>query len=200
MKGEDRPKAPGGDRNGGLSDMAAWSDFLIGLRPDVAPSDNPARTVLDCLSVQDALVAELAAGLDRPEAQWPPDWKTRVSGRLPGDLTSPQLLAVMPVSRALALRATAAARCGEVGKAHEGLRILIKISKATSNEQLLGMLLDRTVAGFPPSFPYDGPEDGVSCLNWNGTCGLCTMPHRPVRDRVCSRTTPDRKGRLSGNA
>lgn len=137
-----RPKKPEGARTGVPCDMAAWSNFLIGMRPNAARSDNPARTVLECLSVQDALVAELAAGLNRPDAQWTPDWKARMSGKSPYEMASPHLLAVIPVSGALALRATAAARCGESGKAHEALQVLIKINEANTNESFfIGLLV-----------------------------------------------------------
>lgn len=146
IKAKDIPKSPGGDRSGRFSDMAAWSKCLITLRPDVTPSDNPARTVLNCLSVQDAAVAELAAGRDRPEARWTPDWQTRMSGKPPYEMTSPHVIPIMSMSKALALRATAAARCGEVGKAHEAIRILAKISKASGNEQVLGLLVASAVA------------------------------------------------------
>ncbi|MBN8456343.1 MAG: hypothetical protein J0M04_00660 [Verrucomicrobia bacterium] len=141
VSGKKRPKSLGADRSGALCDMTVWSDFLSGLRPEVSRSENPARTVLECLSVQDATVAELAAGLDRREAQWTPALKTRVAGRGPLLDSVSHLLAVQPISGALALRATAAARCGEVGKAHESIRILIRIGEASAEENLIGMLV-----------------------------------------------------------
>lgn len=139
--GKRQPQLPGVERTGALCDLTPWRDLLTRLRPEVSLSENPARTVLDCLSVQDATVAELAAGLDRPEAQWTPALKTRVAGKGPLQDSVSHLLAVKSAAGALALRSTAAARCGEVGKAHESIRILIRIGEASAEENLIGMLV-----------------------------------------------------------
>jgi hypothetical protein len=135
---------------GAREDLGAWRDWLLkaGVAKDVAQSDNPARDVLNVLSPNEPLFAELAAGLDRPYSEWTPAWRTR---ELPENLfavTMPHLTASMALNQPLPLRAKAAARLGDAAKAHQSLRIMARLSEANSNDPfLIGLLVAATSSG-----------------------------------------------------
>jgi hypothetical protein len=135
---------------GAREDLGAWHDWLLkaGVGNDVAKSDNPARDVLNVLSPNEPLFAELAEGLDRPNSEWTPAWRTR---ELPENLfavTMPHLTASMALNQPLPLRAKAAARLGDAAKAHQSLRIMARLSEANSNDPfLIGLLVAATSSG-----------------------------------------------------
>lgn len=127
-------------------DLKSVADSLRaeGSLPVPADSGHPARDLLAALSKHDAVFQELAAGLNRPKAQWTPEWKTR---DLPGMVISialPHYDAVIATQRTLALRAIAAAGVGEDGwtKAHESAQILAQLSEASLHDPfLIGLLV-----------------------------------------------------------
>ncbi len=129
---------------GKATDLKAWADWLRkeGSLPMPADSGNAARDVLAALAKHDAVVQELTAGLNRPKAQWTPEWKTR---ELPGVLFSialPHYPNSRSVNKTLSLRATAAARAGEVATAHETALIMARLNQADLNDPCsIGLLV-----------------------------------------------------------
>jgi hypothetical protein len=144
------PKLLQGPSFGTATDMKAWADWLRkdGSLPAPADSGNPARDVLAALSGNDALVSELALGLSRPESQWTPAWKTR-------DLPEPLFTILLPhygaarkLTSMLCLRSAAAARAGDAAKAHESLRIALRLNQANMDEPfLIGTLVGCAESG-----------------------------------------------------
>jgi hypothetical protein len=138
-----RPGLPNA-ASGKATDLKAWADWLRkeGSLPVPADSGNAARDVLAALAKHDAVVQELTAGLNRPKAQWTPEWKTR---ELPEDLFSialPYYSNSRNVNQTLSLRAAAAARAGEVATAHETALIMARLSQADLNDPfLIGLLV-----------------------------------------------------------
>jgi hypothetical protein len=132
------PKKKLGER----TDLKYWADALRkeGSLPASADSGNPARDVLTGLAKQDALARELAVGLDRPKAQWTPDWKT---ADLPFFLSTPlpHLTLVITASQTLRLRGIAAARAGDAARAHESALIIARLAQASLNDPFLISLL-----------------------------------------------------------
>ncbi|MBX7211983.1 MAG: hypothetical protein K1X78_27000 [Verrucomicrobiaceae bacterium] len=135
---------------GTREDLGAWRDWLLkaGFAKDVAKSDNPARDLLNALSPNEPLFAELAAGIDRPHSEWTPAWRTR---ELPENLFAvamPHYNASMTLNHPLALRAKAAARAGDAARAHQSLRIMARLSEANINDPfLIGLLVAATNSG-----------------------------------------------------
>ncbi len=131
-------------------DLKAWADWLRkeGSLTMPADSGDTARDVLVALSKHDAVFQELAAGLNRPKAQWTPEWKTR---ELPPNLFSialPDYEVARGVNRSLTLRAIAATRAGEAAKAHETALILARLSEASLNDPfLIGLLVGAADTG-----------------------------------------------------
>ena len=97
----------------------------------------------------DAVFQELTAGLNRPKAQWTPEWKTR---ELPPNLFAialPHYTSLLHLNQTLNLRAITAARTGEVAKAHESALIIARINQANFNEPcLIGLLVGVTGAKY----------------------------------------------------
>jgi hypothetical protein len=121
------------------ADLKAWADWLrkAGTQPTPPEAGNPAHDVLTALSGNDALVAELAEGLSRPESQWTPAWKTR---ELPENLASillPHLDVSRRLARMLCLRSTAAARAGDAETAQQSLLIAARLNQAGTQEPFL---------------------------------------------------------------
>jgi hypothetical protein len=135
---------------GTREDLGAWRDWLLkaGVAKDVAKSDNPARDLLNALSPNEPLFAELAAGIDRPHSEWTPAWRTR---ELPENLFAvamPHYNASMALNHPLALRAKAAAHVGDAVRAHQSLQIMARLSEANSNDPfLIGLLVAATNSG-----------------------------------------------------
>ena len=129
---------------GKRTDLNAWADWLRkeGSLPVPADSGDAARDVLAALAKHDAALQELAAGLNRTKAQWTPEWKTR---ELPENLFSvalPQYSISRGVNQTLCLRASAAARAGDVGKAHEAALMMARFCQADLNEPfIIGLLV-----------------------------------------------------------
>jgi hypothetical protein len=120
------------------TDLKAWADWLrydgsLKMPPD---SGNPARDVLAALSVDDALIGELALGMSRPESQWTPAWKTRAFPENPLALSLPYYAATQGLTHTLVLRSTAAARAGDAVKAHQSLLIAVRLNQAYIQEPL----------------------------------------------------------------
>jgi hypothetical protein len=125
-------------------DLPAWAGWLPkdGSLPVPADSSDATRDVLAALTKHDAIVQELAAGLDRPKAQWTPEWKTRALPEMLSAIAVPHYPSVMGVQVTLALRATAAARAGDPTKAHETALIIARLSEASLNDPfLIGLLV-----------------------------------------------------------
>jgi hypothetical protein len=133
------------------ADMAAWAACVRkeGPQPVPASTGNPARDVLAAFSRNDALIGELALGLNRPESQWAPALKTR---ELPKNLLMmavPHLQTVMALRAMLGLRAAAAARIGDAAKANQSLLIVARLTDAEAQEPyLIGTLDACRGAGF----------------------------------------------------
>jgi len=130
-----------GVQTGQLPDLNAWAAWLRekGL---TANSGNAARDVLEDLSYGDSVFKELVAGLDRPEAQWTPAWKTRDLPRNLFSVALPHLTEAQRLTRTLSLRCAAAARAGDGLQAHECALISARLEDATIEEPfLIGMLV-----------------------------------------------------------
>ena len=139
-KDETRPKLTNA-AFGKATDLKAWADWLRQENTQPGTSGNAARDVLAALAKHDALVRELAAGLNRPQAQWTPEWKTR---ELPEDLYSipiPHLSCRRIMNQTLCLRATAAARAVQAAMAHETALIMARLTQADLNDPTLISLL-----------------------------------------------------------
>lgn len=141
--GNDRPKF-NSQAAGKTTDLKGWAEWLRkeGSLPAPADSGNAARDVLTALAKHDKVVEELAVGLNRTRAQWTPEWKTR---ELPENLFAimlPHYQGVRKLNRTLALRGIAAARAGEVVKAHEASQIMARLTQANMNDPfLIGLLV-----------------------------------------------------------
>ena len=128
---------------GKRTDLKAWADWLRkeGALPMPADGDG-AREVLAALATHDALVQELAAGLDRPQAQWTPEWKTKSLPPFLAMVELPHYASVQALNSTLALRAIAAARTGDAAKAHETVLIIARLDQACFNDPfLIGQLV-----------------------------------------------------------
>jgi hypothetical protein len=174
---------PKGAKTGMRCDLAAWRDYFrrVGRLPDAPKPGDPAREVLEALSTQDAVVAELAAGLERPVAQWTPACKERLSMVATADLSRPHFGTVVSLCRALSLRAAAAAQAGDAKKAHEALRILIKVYEATAHETTLtGWLVSTAMTASVASAAWElcdarlGTADDFARLEE----AFCRLDHR----------------------
>ncbi len=134
---------------GNRTDLKAWADWLReeGSLPIPPDSGDAARDVLAALSKHGAVVQELAAGLNRPKAQWTPEWKTRELPEMLFAIALPHYSNMIGVNQLLALRATAFARTGNAAKAHETALIIAKLSQASLNDPfLIGLLVATTNA------------------------------------------------------
>lgn len=125
-------------------DLQAWADWLrkegsLQLPPD---SGDPAKDILTALGKHDALVSELAAGMNRPEAQWTPAWKTRALPENLFEVSLPHYSVIQELTQMLCFRSIVAARAGDAAKAHEALMIVTRINQATMREPfLIGLLV-----------------------------------------------------------
>ena len=129
---------------GKRTDFKAWADFLRkdGSFPMPADSGDGARDVLAALSKYDAIVQELAAGLNRSKTQWTPEWKTRELSELLAAIQVPHYSSVTGVNNYLSLRVAVAAHTGEVAKAHEAAQLIARFSQASMNDpMLIGLLV-----------------------------------------------------------
>lgn len=147
--GLERPaiqRKPGEDAAKHMADWAKWLREMKVAMP-VTDAQNPAREVLAALAYQDAAVAEMAEGLDRPQAQFQPAPRDR---ELPETLFAMQLphyAALMDAFGGLGLRAVAAAQAGESAKAHEAARTMARLGEAIGQEPfLIGLLVNRACA------------------------------------------------------
>ncbi|MEA3210307.1 MAG: hypothetical protein QOE70_3364 [Chthoniobacter sp.] len=133
---------------GKRADLQAWAGWLRQEGSMAVDSGDAARDVLAALSKHDAVIQELAAGLDRPQAQWTPEWKTRELPPLLPTIAIPHYSAMQGLNQTLALRATAAARAGEAAKAHETALVIARLNQACLNDPfLIGLLVGASGAG-----------------------------------------------------
>jgi hypothetical protein len=134
-----RPRQDLGVVLGKPTDLKAWADWLRkeGSLSMPAESANAAGDVLTALSQHDALIAELAAGLIRTEAQWTPPWKTCELPQNPFEIALPHYQATQHLVPTLTLRAIAAARAGDATIAHESLLIALRVARASLGDPLL---------------------------------------------------------------
>jgi hypothetical protein len=126
--------------------MAGWAKWLREMKVAMPLTDaqNPAREVLAALAYQDAAVAEMAGGLDRPYAQFQPAPRERELPEMLFSMQLPHYAALMDAFGGLGLRAVAAAHAGETAKAHEAARIMARLAEAIGQETfLLGLLVNR---------------------------------------------------------
>ena len=130
--------------SGRRTDLKGWADWLRkeGSLPMPTDSGDAAHDILAAFSKHDAIFQELAAGLNRPKAQWTPEWKTRELPRLLPSIPLPHYSNMPGVNRALVLRAVAAAHADDAAKAHETALILARFCEASLNDPfLIGMLV-----------------------------------------------------------
>jgi hypothetical protein len=138
------PSLLSGPATGQPTDMAAWAKWLRddGTLPMPAPSGNPGRDILAGFAKNDPLIAELAAGLTRPEAQWTPSWKTR---KLPEPYTAdygPYTISISKIVTMLGLRAVAEVHAGDAPTALQSMLIALRINQANmGNPFLYGALI-----------------------------------------------------------
>lgn len=126
---------------GQRTDLKRWAAWFQE-NGSTAKSGDAARDVLSALSKDDAMFEELAGGLDRPEAQWTPAWKTRVFPLNLFEVTLPHYNCAQQMNRSLALRSIAAARAGDAPQACQSAQIIARLSKACLEEpNLLGLLV-----------------------------------------------------------
>jgi hypothetical protein len=138
-----------GAHDGVRTDFSELNKYFreTGRMPDVPESADPESAMLAALRPQDALVAELAMGLSRPVARWSPALQDLHWSGFVMDMPLPHYIPMKASSGALGLRAAAAARAGEVAKAHEALHILIKMNEATAGDSLLLGVLVSSMMG-----------------------------------------------------
>lgn len=119
-------------------DLKAWAEWFRKDDSERAPAGSTdAEAILGGLSRNDAVVAELAAGLERPESQWTPAWKAR---DLPDDIfeiTLPHYHVAQSLAQMLCRRGALQARLGDAAKAHEAVRICVRINEANAKEPFL---------------------------------------------------------------
>lgn len=147
--GKARPRGSRGALFGAREDLDAIRDWLRSTGSITAGSSggDAAHEILGMLSTHDALIAELAAGLDRSDAQWTPQWRTRELPPMLFAVAMPHYSVTQTLGQFLALRATAAARAGDANKAHESMRIIGKLAQANGNDPfLIGLLVSVTNA------------------------------------------------------
>lgn len=141
---ESKPKQAAGAALGKLTDLKAWADWMRKEGSLVVPPDsgNPAKDVLAGLSKHEVVFAELAEGLDRPEARWTPEWKSR---DLPENLfvtMVPQYGAAQAVGTSLSLRSIAEGRAGDFTKAHQDILVELRLARASLEDPfLIGVLV-----------------------------------------------------------
>lgn len=118
-------------------DLKAMADWLLKAQdPQVASTGDPAKDILLMFSRHEPLFAELAAGLDRPFAQFTPEWKT---ADLPENLFSisfPHFSSGQAVCETLALRGAAAAEV-DPAKAHQSLQLILRFAEASAKDPML---------------------------------------------------------------
>lgn len=140
---DSKPRHARGAQFGVRQDMTATRDWLRGSTSSDKPAENDAaKEVLAALSAHDALISELAAGLDRPNAQWTPPWRTRELPPMLFAVAMPHYSVTQNAVQTLGVRAAAAARAGDAAKAHESMRIIAKLAEANANDPfLIGLLV-----------------------------------------------------------
>lgn len=138
-----RPDLASGATLGTPVDLEAWGLFLQGSAADqtALPSGRGAERVMAWAKPGDSFFDELAAGLERPSAQWTPPWKTRELPAVLLSATMPHYQTEMALAKTLRLRTSAAASLGEGARAVDALRIGLRLSEASFEDPFLISLL-----------------------------------------------------------
>ncbi len=138
-----RPDLASGATLGTPVDLEAWGLFLQGSAADqtALPSGRGAERVRAWAKPGDSFFDELAAGLERPSAQWTPPWKTRELPAVLLSATMPHYQTEMALAKTLRLRTSAAASLGEGARAVDSLRIGLRLSEASFEDPFLISLL-----------------------------------------------------------
>lgn len=140
-EGPPRPKLGNGLTMGQRTDLSAWTAWMKNAKVKepilLEDSGDPARDILKWMAAGDAMVQEIAKGLDRPEAQWTPAWKTRELPAMMYALEVPHFDVLNKMGTWFALRAVAAAQVGDAKVAHESLLILTRLAEATQQDPIL---------------------------------------------------------------
>ncbi len=134
-----KPKQAAGPALGKPTDLKAWADWMrqqgsLSVPPD---SGTPAKDVLAALSKHEVVFAELAAGLNRPEARWIPEWKSR---DLPENLFAievPQYGPAQAVGSSLSLHSIAEGRAGDLAMAHRDILVELRLARASFEDPFL---------------------------------------------------------------
>lgn len=112
----------------------AWLEWL-GIESE--ENANEARLLMQALELDSDLEEELAAALDRPQAQWTPHWKDRESFE-PWTLSLssclPHLLSLRGIPEFWLLRASSAAHAGDTKTALHCIRIMMRFSEASATD------------------------------------------------------------------
>lgn len=141
--GETLPAVENSAQTGKPTDLAPWIEALVG------NPDGGAGSLLEALSEQEPVLAELADALDRPEARWTPQWKERDLPAILFAISLPHYNTSQSLARGLALRTLAATEAGDVTAAHESVRILLRLAEANSEDPfLIGLLVTSSHANF----------------------------------------------------
>lgn len=122
-----------------LTDFESWAHFLRNDASFHLPEDtgDAARDLLAGLAKDDAIVQELAAGLNRPKSQWTPEWKTRKIPEFHISIEQPHYSIMSGLVKAMALRLAVTTRVGDTAKAHETVRIMARLAQAHLNDPTL---------------------------------------------------------------
>ncbi|MGB3121950.1 MAG: hypothetical protein WBE58_24200 [Verrucomicrobiales bacterium] len=138
-----RPDLASGATLGTPVDLETWGLFLqeAAAEQTALPGGRGAEAVMAWAKSGGSFFDELAAGLDRPSAQWTPPWKTRELPAVLLSATMPHYQTDMALAKTLRLRTSAAASLGEGGLALDSLRIGLRLSEASFDDPFLISLL-----------------------------------------------------------
>jgi len=133
-----RPKMGSGVEHAQRIDLKAWAEWFRKDDPERAPAGSTdAEAVRGGLSRNDALIAELAAGLQRPKSQWTPAWRERDLPEYLFEITLPHYHVAQSLAQMLSRRSALEARSGDAAKAHEAVQICVRINEANTKEPFL---------------------------------------------------------------
>jgi hypothetical protein len=116
-----------------LLDWAKWLDPKTDAKDNAAAAD----VVLAHLPAAEAVVNELAVGLDRQHSSWTPAWSERPNYHLIATTPVPFLESVNKLRWPLLLYAAAQIEKGQVAQAVKSLRVLARITEACHREPLI---------------------------------------------------------------
>lgn len=131
-----RPLILPGITLGRSTDLGAWAAWLRNAESFPETGD-PANDLLAALANREPLLAELASGLELPEAQWTPEWKTVKFPKNMAAIQLPHANTQLGIAPLLSLRAAAAARAGDLRKGHESLQICTRLTQASLRDPFI---------------------------------------------------------------